>query len=135
MHHLLSPEEDGWSTTGDEFLSPLEIVSRLKEEFKYVTVDKPGGRRHILGRINHLQNMQAAGKNKYWSKESIEGEIKRLESLIDDTYYVTFADSENPSVFGHCNHARYRSVFWLQLRTGYRKVCSVIGAMCQGTEI
>ncbi len=96
MHHKLTPEEDGWSTTGDEFLSPLEIISRLKGEFACVTVDKAEGHRHMYGRINFLQNMQEKRTNEYWSKEAIAREIKHLESLSNDTYYVTFADSENP---------------------------------------
>lgn len=96
MHHILSPEEDGYSTTGDEFLSPEEIIARLQKTFKNVVVDKKAGKRNILGRIEHFEKVLASGTNKFWSKESIQNAIKRLASLLDDAYRITITDEKNP---------------------------------------
>jgi hypothetical protein len=87
----LSPEDDGINGVGP-LLSPDEVIRRLRQEFKYVHVNKERGTKYVEDRIRYLRGLQAKGKNPFGVP--MEPEIERLNAIRVTTVHVMISDDD-----------------------------------------
>ena len=89
MFDRLVPEE--FEDDGEEFLSPREVLRRLRREFRILQVDKKRGHEFIEGSIKHLEKLK--------SKGHVDGErSNRLYAIAQQAHYIYFADQEKPGL-------------------------------------
>jgi hypothetical protein len=108
MAHKLFPRE------GQSFLSPEEIVARLREEFRYVEVDPEGGADHVGDMIAYMLRLNVA--------QAIVNELRQAQprarritvsdeattSEWDSLHFVAIPDS--PPFFGYHSSAHEQAV-------------------------
>jgi hypothetical protein len=82
-HNKLSPDDD-------EFLTPMEVIRRLKNEFRFVQADKDKGKADLQERIWYLQELKSEGKNPFGM--SIDKQIALHEERLDSAVNITFSD-------------------------------------------
>lgn len=78
----------------DEYLSPAEIVDRLKREFRFVTVDKERGYQGVVDLIAWLEELKIRGKTA--GPVPIDEQIALYEAMKDEVLDVIITDDEHP---------------------------------------
>lgn len=89
MSHRLSPRFD------QSWLTPDEVVERLREEFRFVQADREAGADHVGDMIAALLRMKAGrqrGRDASHESSEIDRVIARLELVRDDAMAMSVSD-------------------------------------------